>query len=316
MIFGMNELELIKRLTKDLASRDDVEVGPGDDCAVVAGGATGKSLLFKTDSVVEGVHFTAGEDPKRVGHKALGRCLSDVAAMGGTPSFALVTLALPKEFEATYVDGLYEGMNALARKHGVAVVGGEVTTNPERLLITVSLLGEVPAGKAVLRSGARAGDAIFVSGELGGSLSGKHLDFEPRLAEAAWLVENFAITSMIDLSDGLSSDLRHILDASKVGAELLKSAIPISRAAKLAYREGDRDRSPLEAALRDGEDYELVFTVAARDAVALSDGWKRRFPETRLGCVGKISTSGGLVIRGREGIQPLEDRGYVHFEES
>src|SRR5262249_28984842 len=161
----------------------------------------------------------------------------------------------------------------------VAIVGGETTSNPERTLISVALLGFVPRGKGVLRSGAEAGDAIFVTGELGGSRAGRHLDFEPRLEEARWLAKHFSVHAMIDLSDGLAGDLRHLLKASRVGAELLAASIPISRAAKLASRAGSAAKPPLLAALTDGEDFELLFTVASRDAVPLLDAWKKEFPE-------------------------------------
>src|SRR2546422_788440 len=136
------------------------------------------------------------------------------------------------EFEL--IEKIYEGLNALARQHGVAIVGGETTNNPDRILISIALLGHVPRGKATLRSGAEVGDAIFVTGELGGSLSGKHLEFEPRLVEARWLAQHFSLHAMLDLSDGLAGDLRHILKASRVGAELLAMAIPISREARRA----------------------------------------------------------------------------------
>ncbi len=309
----MNEFELITRLTRALPTNDSVVVGTGDDCAVLECGNVSRQLLFKTDAIVEGIHFTAGTPPKKIGHKALARCLSDIAAMSGTPTAALVTIALPREFDARFIEKIYDGMNALAKRYSVAIVGGETTTNPERMLISISLLGSVERGKAVLRSGAKAGDAIFVTGELGGSISGKHLDFEPRLAEARWLVENFDIHAMMDVSDGLAGDLRHILDGSKCGAELLKSAIPISRAAKEISKRGDAAKPAFVAALTDGEDFELLFTVAARDAVPLLDAWKRQFPKLNLSCIGKITTGDGIRLRDATGVRPLTAHGYVHF---
>src|SRR6266567_6105553 len=189
----MNEFELINRRARSLPVNKSVVVGAGDDCAVLDVGAKDRLLLFKTDAVVEGIHFTSETAPEKIGHKALARCLSDIAAMAGTPVAALVTIALPRDFDADFVAAIYDGMNALARRDGVAIVGGETTSNPGGILISVSLLGWAPRGKAVLRSGAELGDAIFVTGELGGSAGGKHLEFEPRLVEASWLAQHFSL---------------------------------------------------------------------------------------------------------------------------
>lgn len=312
----MNEFELIAHLTQSLPANPAVVVGPGDDCAVLDVGLPDRWLLFKTDTVVEGVHFARDAAPEKIGHKALARCLSDIAAMAGTPTAALVTIALPQKFDVKFVEAIYTGLNLLARKHGVAVVGGETTMNPERTLISVALLGWVPRGKAVLRSGAKAGDAIFVTGELGGSLAGKHLEFEPRLAEARWLAESFSIHAMIDLSDGLAGDLRHILKAGRAGAELLQHAIPVSRAAKERARRRacqSADNPPFVAALTDGEDFELLFTLAGSDAVKLLDAWKKQFPKLRLSCIGKITSGAGITIRDQTGLHPFTSDGYVHF---
>ena len=205
----MNEFELISRLTRSLPTNPSVVVGPGDDCAVLDVGLPDRLLLFKTDAVVESIHFKPGTPREKIGHKALARCLSDIAAMAGTPSAALVTIALPRTFEPGYPEAIYAGINDLARQHGVAIVGGETTTNPAGTLISIALLGFVQRGKAILRSGAEPGDAIFVTGELGGSLAGKHLEFEPRLAEARWLAQHFQVHAMLDVSDGLAGDLRH-----------------------------------------------------------------------------------------------------------
>ncbi len=309
----MNEFELIAKLTQNLPTNEIVVAGAGDDCAVLDLGVPDKLILFKTDAVVEGFHFTRETPPEKIGRKALARGLSDIAAMAGTPTAALVTLALPKDFDAEFVAEIYAGLNELAKKFGVAIVGGETTTNPERILISISLLGTVPRGKQILRSGAKVGDAIFVTGELGGSIAGKHLNFEPRLAEARWLAELFRIHALMDLSDGLAGDLSRVLKASGVGAALLKPALPIARAAKLRARAGDAAKPALLAALTDGEDFELLFTVAAKDAVKLLDAWKKKFPAVKLSCIGKIIAGEGIELRDKNGSQRLNAHGYVHF---
>jgi thiamine-monophosphate kinase len=309
----MNELELIARLTRSLPANPSVVAGAGDDCAVLDCGQPGRYLLFKTDAVVAGVHFTSEAKPEQIGHKALGRCLSDIAAMAGRPLAALVTLALPDNFASDFIERIYAGMNHLAQRHGVAIAGGETTRNPERLLLSISMVGEVARDKCVMRGGAKAGDALFVTGELGGSLAGRHLEFEPRLAEAQWLAGHFPIHAMIDLSDGLAGDLRHILRASRVGAELLARAVPISRAAKSQARAESSTKPPLLSALGDGEDFELLFAVGSNHAVVLLDEWKKQFPKLRLSCIGRITAEPGLKLRDKTGIRSLEAHGYVHF---
>lgn len=309
----MNEFELIARLTRSLPGNAAVVVGAGDDCAVLDLGLADRFLLFKTDAVVEGIHYAKEASPESIGHKALARCLSDIAAMAGTPTAALVTLGLPRAFDPGYLEALYAGMTALARRHATAITGGETTTSPERLFISIALLGTVAKDKCVLRTGAQPGDALLVTGELGGSLAGRHLEFEPRVIEAQWLAGHFAIHSMIDLSDGLAGDVRHLLQAGQVGAELFAPAIPISRAARTRARAASSAQPPLLAALTDGEDFELLFTVASRDAVPLLDAWKARFPEVPLACIGKITAAPGVTIRGPEGVKPLTEHGYTHF---
>jgi thiamine-monophosphate kinase len=309
----MNEFDLIQQLTRSLPANESVVVGPGDDCAVLDLKLPGQWLLFKTDAVVQGVHFTLETPPEKIGRKALARCLSDIAAMAGTPGSALVTIGLPREFDPAFVEKIYSGMNELARQHQVAIVGGETTTNPGGIFISVALLGTVPRDKCILRSGAKPGDAIFVTGELGGSLAGKHLDFEPRLAEARWLAEHFSIHAMIDLSDGLAGDLRHIVKAGKVGAELLGTSIPTSRGARLTAKSNTSAKPALLAALTDGEDFELLFTVASRDAVPLLDAWKKEFPKLKLACIGKITAGEGISIVTPQGVRPLNVHGYEHF---
>ncbi|RME93383.1 MAG: thiamine-monophosphate kinase [Verrucomicrobia bacterium] len=219
---ALDERTLIQRLTRDAPSHPGVVVGPGDDCAVLEVGLPDRWGLLKTDAVVEGVHFTPETDPARVGHKALARALSDIAAMAGEPSSAVVTLAAPPETAPERLERLYAGMAATARRWSVALVGGETTATTGPLLVSVALLGFVEKDGCLLRRGARPGDALFVTGELGGSLAGRHLDFEPRLVQARWLARHFRPRAMIDLSDGLATDLRHLLAADGLGAELLR----------------------------------------------------------------------------------------------
>jgi thiamine-monophosphate kinase len=312
----MNEFELLARLIPTLPTNKEVVLGAGHDCALLDLGLRDEFVLFKTDAVVENVHFTKATPAQQAGRKALARCLSDIAAMGGMPTACLVTLGLPEDFDADYVFKFYEGLNKVASEHNIAVAGGETTLSPNAMFASISLIGKVPKAIKISRGGAKAGDGIFVTGELGGSISGKHLDFEPRLKEGRWLLENFPLTSMIDLSDGLAGDLRHILSASNIGAELLSSSIPIRPAAKLKAKAESSAKPPLLAALTDGEDFELLFTLPSGNAVRLHDAWKAQFPGLKLACIGRITPEPGLRLRDKDGTRSLGLHGYTHFQKS
>ena len=307
---SLSETELIQRLTQDLPADSSVLTGPGDDCAVLDW--SGSKLLFKTDAIVEGIHFERDTPPEAIGRKALARALSDIAAMAGTPTHALITLGVHADMEPSLIEAVYQGLRDCAREHHVNIVGGE-TTSLSQLTLSISLIGK--ANKPILRTGSAVGDAIFVSGELGGSLAGHHLNFDPRLKEARWLSDQDIVHAMIDLSDGLATDLRHLL-SDQTGAELLTRALPIRRAAKERARDNPSGKTALLAALTDGEDYELLFTVSSKDAVPLLDGWKSAFPETPLHCIGKITNQPGIALRDDKGVKPLTLHGYDHLEQS
>ena len=307
---SLSETELIQLLTENLPADSSVLTGPGDDCAVLDW--SGSKLLFKTDAIVEGIHFERDTPPEAIGRKALARALSDIAAMAGTPTHALITLGVHADMEPSLIEAVYQGLRDCAREHHVNIVGGE-TTSLSQLTLSISLIGK--ASKPILRTGSAVGDAIFVSGELGGSLAGHHLNFTPRLKEARWLSDQDIVHAMIDLSDGLATDLRHLL-SDQTGAELLTRALPIRRAAKERARDNPSGKTALLAALTDGEDYELLFTVSSKDAVPLLDGWKSAFPETPLHCIGKITDQPGIALRDDKGVKPLTLHGYDHLEQS
>jgi thiamine-monophosphate kinase len=304
----IGERSAIERIIKRLPGRQDVVVGAGDDCAVVRiGDGTGDDLVLTSDPVVAGIHFDTTAAPRDVGHKAIGRMLSDIAAMGAEPRWALVDIVAPASTPLATLDEIYAGMGALASDSGMAIVGGDMTDGP-CLEIHIFGVGAVPAGKAILRSTATAGDHLYVTGYLGGSRLGRHLRVEPRLAAGKWL-RDYA-TAMIDISDGLASELRHLTTLSGVGCDLDMSAIPISEAA--ASMQGSQ--TPLEHALNDGEDFELLFTVPAAHAAEILSAWHAAFdlPCTRIGemtaTVGEIRCTEGDGSTTR-----LPQAGYNHF---
>lgn len=251
----------------------------GDDCAVVRFPGSSRRQLLKTDCVIEGVHFLPGTPPEQIGWKALCRPLSDIAAMGGKPRHALVTLALHPGCGLDRARGIYAGIGQAAREFGVDVVGGETARSPGPCFLSVCVTGVAPRrASAALRSGGRVGDAIFVTGRLGGSLaSGRHLTFRPRLEEGRWLVRHFCVYAMMDLSDGLAADLPRLARASRAGFLLDESALPRAEGCSTAQ------------ALNDGEDYELLFALAPGAATRLQRRWQRRFPLVPLTLIGRLT---------------------------
>jgi thiamine-monophosphate kinase len=290
----VGEVELVSRLTRRLALGEDVRHGAGDDCAVIGSPRAARWQLLKTDVVLENVHFIPDEDPRRIGWKALCRAISDIAAMGGVPSHALITLAAPPSTSLAKIDALYAGLNRAARKFGVSIVGGETSRSPGPLFLNVALTGWVERARCTLRSGGLPGDALYVTGRLGGSLSGKHLDFTPRVAEARWLVTHFKPHAMMDLSDGLAADLPRLATASRCSCEIFRDQLPLTPGGSAAQ------------ALSDGEDYELLFAIGARETVALERAWKRHFPRLPLTRIGE------LRVRSKTSKSKLP-RGHDHF---
>lgn len=252
----LGEFGLIDRIKKSIKTDFSVIKGIGDDCAVIKFDKD-KYLLFTCDMVVEGIDFTDRDKPYLVGRKALAISISDISACGGLPRYALISLGIPRGTSVAALDGFYKGMISLARKYNVNIVGGDISRG-RQLTLDVSMLGIVEKKYLTLRSGAQIGDVIFVTGELGGSIYGKHLKFIPRIEESRFLVKNFKLNSMIDISDGLSQDLGHILKESKVGAIIYEELIPLSKHAR-----------SLKDALYMGEDFELLFTMSNNDAKKL-----------------------------------------------
>jgi thiamine-monophosphate kinase len=272
------EDRLVQILSRGLPQTTRTLVGPGDDCAVLRGPDKSRLTLFKTDGLVEGVHFTDGTDAARIGWKALCRVISDIAAMGGVPHEALITLALPRTTLTSWVRRLYAGIRRAARRYGCGIAGGETSSVPDGapVMISVAMLGSVEPKSLTLRRGGKAGDVLCVTGRLGGSRAGRHLDFAPRLAEARWLVQHARPTAMMDLSDGLAKDLPRLADASGTGFQIDPARLPRSPGCTAAE------------AIGDGEDYELLFTIPPRRLSGMQQRWRTAFPRVPLTCIGRL----------------------------
>lgn len=296
----LGEHGLISRVSRHLKGAPSVRVGIGDDAAVLRG-PNGGFLLFASDMLVEGVHFHRRSVPGQwVGWKALACNVSDMAAMGGQPRWAVVSLGLPSSTPVQFIDALYAGLNRCARRFGVAIVGGDTVRAPQ-VVVDVAIVGTVAKRSVTLRRGARVGDVLFVTGRLGGSYrSGRHARFIPRLAEAHKLLKRVRVHAMMDLSDGLASDLWRMSEASRVTLRVEAEAIPISK-----------DARTLQQALMDGEDFELLFAVDPRKA-RLVPQRLGACPVTRIG--GAVARGIGVELEHPTGrITPLVPTGFKHF---
>jgi thiamine-monophosphate kinase len=329
------ESEIISRLRNIARITDGVLVGIGDDAAVIRT-ADGRDLIACCDLMVEGVHFRSEWAPPRLlGRKALAVNLSDVAAMGGIPKFALISIAVPARFGSDFIDELFNGMFEMANTSGVSIIGGDTSGSRDSLFIDVSVIGECESGRAVTRRGARPGDIIYVSGSLGASAFGlflledgfriddskdaidatgrravlKHLAPEPRLSLGRALGEAGLATAMVDISDGLSTDLWHILDESGCGAIIHAEAIPIDECVcSAASNKAGTD--PLRLALDGGEEYELLFTVRPENQQRIAE--LSTASGVALTALGEIVERGGLRLERDGALEPVQPAGYQH----
>lgn len=328
-----SESEIIARLRKQAGVNDRVLLGVGDDAAVLKA-PCGQDLIACCDLMVEGVHFRAEWTPALLlGRKALAVNLSDIAAMGGVPKFAMISIALPDWCSAEFVDEIFKGIFELANATGVTIIGGDTSSSRDSLFIDISVIGECERGKAVLRRGANAGDRIYVSGSLGASALGlslleggfrvddsqsandprreavqKFLSPEPQLALGRAIGEGGLATAMIDISDGLSTDLWHILDESGVGAVIHAADLPVAGCLPTTSAPGI---DPLSLAIRGGEEYELLFTARPANheqilALAESLG-------VRVTAIGEIVPEKFLNLDRAGAMEPLERSGYEHI---
>ena len=313
------EKALIARIRRQAAKKNGIIAGIGDDCAVLRI-PPGHEALVTTDFSLEGIHFRREwHPPESVGHRCLTRGLSDIAAMGGQPIAAFLSLALPRTLPQKWVDEFMRGLLSLAQKFSVSLAGGDTAESPGGVLADIVVLGSVPKGKAILRSGAKPGDRIYVSGELGGSPATlrrmmerpkrklsprdfpRHFFPEPRLAIGRFLREKGLASAMIDLSDGLSTDLAHICDESGTGAQIESVSIPIASIGRPAHEVN------LTSALHGGEDYELLFTAPRHKRVP------GRIAGVPISEIGRITSNKRVLLTmDGEGFE-LKPQGWQHF---
>jgi len=297
-VASLGETGLIREIRRWLGrASPPPPYGIGDDCAVLP--AAGGRRLLTVDPVIHGRHFDDSVPPASVGAKLLKRNLSDLAAMGGRPVAAVVALALEPRVSLAWLEGFYRGLAACSLRFGVPIVGGDVAQVDGPLVATLTLLGAQAGPRILTRTGAHAGDWIYVTGRLGGSRrTGRHHSFTPRLSEGAWLVRRRSVRSMIDLSDGLAKDVM-ALAPERAEPALEPAAIPRNPGSSLA------------AALGDGEDFELLFTLAAGSSLQeFARAWRRAFPATRLTRIGRFVPA-GLLPPGA--LKLSEYRGYEHL---
>src|SRR3990172_5449583 len=307
----MGEFSFIKWIRSRQKRRSDVVLGIGDDCAIVDV-SSDRLCLITTDMLVDGTHFDLRRcTMKEVGRKAIACSISDVAAMGCEAVVAVISVCFPNHTTEKFARELYEGIWSIANRYNIEIIGGDTISGSCPLCISVTMLGRDNGKKPVRRSGAKAGDMILVTGTLGGSILRKHLHFEPRLKEGLALNRNFKINAMIDISDGLTADLNHILEESHVGAVLYEDKIPVSDdAIKLSKKTG---KTPLYHALTDGESFELLMTLSKVQAKKVLES--RLFLDTLINCIGESTTGRGIRMRRRNGsVYRVKPQGYEHLK--
>lgn len=303
----MGENAVVQRLANMLGGHaEGLQLGIGDDCAVVD--AADSEWALTSDPVIEGRHFMPDTPRRAVGHKAVGRAISDLAAMGAQPRWILINIAAPGDVAVQDLELLYEGATALCKRYGAAIIGGDLAEAQE-LAIHVFAMGSLSGGKRLVRSCAKPGDLIFVSGTLGGSILGRHLRFLPRVEQGMWLLEQGWNPAVMDLSDGLGTDLRRMLDQSNCGAELDLEAIPVSADAHFP------GMLPVEHALYDGEDFELLMALAPDFRQDFEEKWAEKWPDLPLSCIGCMTDpSAGLMALSGAELRPLDGHGFEHFK--
>jgi thiamine-monophosphate kinase len=304
------ESDLIAHLRKRIPPHPLLRLGIGDDAAVLRIGQ-GEDCVLTVDLVTDHVDFELAQiDPRRAGRKALAVNLSDLAAMASEPLAGVVALALPREGGMGLAVALYEGLLPLAQEYGLAIAGGDTNSWDGPLVVSVTLVGKVTPAGPLTRSGARPGDRIVVTGSFGGSILGRHLDFEPRVREALLLADRYKLDAGIDASDGLSIDLAHLADESGCGAIIETPAVPVAGDAhRLAEKLADGS-TPLEHALSDGEDFELVLAVPPGEAERMLADQPLGVPLT---AIGRFTGEPGLWQQDARGERrPLVPRGYEH----
>ena len=304
------ERDFLRRLLPRLPAHPRLLLGPGDDAALLAL-ARDQACVVTTDMLMDGVDFELEKcGPRRVGRKALAVNLSDLAAMAARPVGAVISLALPRKGGEALALELYQGLLPLALEFETAVAGGDTNSWDGPLVISITALGEVTPGKEWRRGGARVGDEILVTGSFGGSILGKHFDFTPRVQEALLLSERYDIRAAMDVSDGLTLDLSRLCEASGIGAALDLGQIPIAPAAKELSSQGNGDVSPLEHALGDGEDFELILATSPSVAASLISVQPLAVPITRIGRF--VQTPGLWQQSAGRALVPFAPRGYEH----
>lgn len=304
------EREFIRWIRTQLPPDPRLLLGAGDDAAVLEL-AQQVGCVVTSDLLMDQVDFLVEQcAPQRIGRKALAVNLSDLAAMAARPHSVVVSLALPRRGAHALAVGLYEGILPLAREFETSIAGGDTNTWDGPLVISITAIGETTGNGPVVRSGARAGDTVLVTGDFGGSILSKHLDFTPRVHEALCLHRDYQLHALTDVSDGLSVDLSHIAEESGYGVVIDRDSIPISKAAvELAAQTGDAS-SPLVRALSDGEDFELIMVMAADDAERLVQQQPFAVPVTPIGHV--VEDTGLWWYDERGELMPLEISGYEH----